>query len=89
MQQVLLVVLGVRLGPGLGQPVVACHQPREQRPALAQDARLVGMLVQQRGQAGDEIAQRCEPAGFGGTAHGMPPGWFCVRALCGALPLQT
>ena len=41
MQQVLLVVLGVRLGARFGQPVVGADEGREQFPAVLEYRRFV------------------------------------------------
>ncbi|MNY34714.1 hypothetical protein D3C86_1690790 [compost metagenome] len=80
MQQHLLVILGVWLGEGVGQPVVAGHQRGEQRAAFGQDAGFVGLLVQQPRKTGDELAQRRERTrwvrgGCLGVVHPVSPRW--------------
>jgi hypothetical protein len=47
-QQHLLVVLGMRLRVGIGQPIVSGHEFGQQAAALVENAGFVGMLVEQR-----------------------------------------
>ena len=69
-QQVLLVAGRIGLGVGVGQPVVAGDQPRQQPPALGEDQILVQGLIDQGSQGADEVGQPSEVgAVLAGCAH--------------------
>ena len=73
-QQVLLVMLGVRLGKGVGQPVVVRHQICQQGLTLGQQRLHIGRLFDQGRQALQEAAQARQIGRRGRRIGGWPRG---------------